>query len=154
MTGPDMVRRIAAGYGLPLADYRRHSAGLLIGSGCGIMMAVMDECPCYRWCFDQDEVPGGFDLAGVLAWLSRYCSPVGLAGWFTVSDPARIAAALRELPVPPLVYAGHRHLGVGAEAASLADFIRLSNAARTPSAEPTTTATPRSSAARPAGGFP
>jgi hypothetical protein len=82
-----MIRQVARGYRIDLIDYERPSSGLLVTSGSGILLAVMDVCPVYRWCFDQDELDAGVDLAGFLTWADRFCSPVGMAGWFNVTDP-------------------------------------------------------------------
>jgi hypothetical protein len=91
------VRSIARGYGVDeLIDYGPgRGNGLLLASGSGTMMAVMDLCPRLRWCFDID-VNQGARLGGLLTWASRLCSPICIAGWFSITSPAGLEAAIAE----------------------------------------------------------
>lgn len=96
-------------FGIPLIDYRRASYGLLIGSGAGSMMAIMDASPRFRFAIDIDQCRGREDrLADWLRALDRNAlvDLVALAGWFSISDPILIADALRSLRVPTLLYSG------------------------------------------------
>jgi hypothetical protein len=88
---------IAKGYGVEeLIDYGHgRGSGLLIASGSGTMMAVMDLCPRLRWCLDID-VNRQARLGGLLAWASRLCSPVCIAGWFSITSPAGLEDAIAE----------------------------------------------------------
>ena len=57
MTSAALVVAVAAGYRVDLIDYGRDTGGLLISSGCGTMMAVMDHAPALRFCLDIDAQP-------------------------------------------------------------------------------------------------
>ena len=57
---------VARGYRVPLIDYCREGDGLLVSSGCGVMLAVMDNARTIRWCLDID---GMKDKAALAAWL-------------------------------------------------------------------------------------
>jgi len=96
-------------FGIPLIDYHRASFGLLIGSGAGSMMAIMDVSPRFRFAVDIDQCRGREGhMADWLRALDRNAlvDLVALAGWFSISDPKPIAHALRALHVPVLVYSG------------------------------------------------
>jgi len=99
-------------FGIRVIDYERPAKGLLIGSGAGIMLAVMDACPNLRLCLDVDECAG--DLACWLRCLARngLIDLLAIAGWFSITDPAVLAGAVRAVPVPTLIYVGG---GIGAE---------------------------------------
>jgi hypothetical protein len=94
-------------FGIHPIDYGRPSRGLLIGSGCGIMMAVMDACGGLRWAIDADDVRFR-DLRGWVHALVRneLVQLVAVAGWFSISDPRPIARAVSGLNVPVLAYVG------------------------------------------------
>lgn len=86
---------IAKAYGVEqLVDYGR-GTGLLLASGSGTMMAIMDLCPQFRWCLDID-VNQRARLGGLLAWASRLCSPICIAGWFSITSPAGLQTAIAE----------------------------------------------------------
>lgn len=86
---------VARAYGVAeMIDYGRGS-GLLLASGSGTMMAVMDLCPQLRWCMDID-VNRQARLGGLLAWATRFCSPICIAGWFSITSPAGLKVALAQ----------------------------------------------------------
>lgn len=122
-----MIRRVARGYGIELEDWERPSSGVLIASGSGMMLSIMDCCPCYRWCFDHDLFKNS-RLDSFVEWADRLCDPVGFAGWFSISDPQPIIAALRKAR-SPIVYGGNMRLSVDREVESIQHFIEASNAA-------------------------
>jgi hypothetical protein len=112
------LEEAAALCGVHLVDYGEHRGGaLLIASGAGVMMAIMDAEPGFRWCCDVDVGGRAVDFA-VLA--SRRVGLIGLAGWFSLHDPA----AFREILTLPLAchviaYGGNVDLGC----AKLEDFL-------------------------------
>jgi hypothetical protein len=102
-------------------DYERSSRGLLIGSGAGVLMAVMDLASCFRYAIDVDQCRGRMDRLG--AWLraldrNGLVDRIAVCGWFSITDPKEIAGALAGLSAPILVYAGG---GLGRE--QFADFV-------------------------------
>lgn len=93
-----MMEALANGYGVPIFDYRRDSTGLLVSSGAGIMIAVMDACPVFRWCLDIDRNKDAERLASFLFCADLRVDPFGVVGWFSITPPAPLQAALRRLP--------------------------------------------------------
>jgi hypothetical protein len=119
-------------FDVPVVDYRRISRGLLIGSGAGVMMAVMDVCERFRYAVDLDQCRG-FE-ARFCDWVraldrNGLVDLIALAGWFSISNPASIAAALQQVNVPTLVYSGagmgREHFGNLQLADTLEDFLAL-----------------------------
>jgi hypothetical protein len=102
-------------FDVPAADYGRSSRGVLIGSGAGVLMAVMDAAPCFRFAVDVDQCRGREDR--LRAWLraldrNGLVDRIAVCGWFSITDPKEIAGALAGLSAPVLVYAG---AGLGRE---------------------------------------
>lgn len=103
------IARIEREFGVNVADYGRHSRGLLLSSGCGLMMAAMDEAIALRYAMDLDQFVGNHELAraplrAIAA--DRLIDFVALT-WFTVSSPHAIADILQtEATVPKVVYCG------------------------------------------------
>lgn len=102
-------------YHVPLVDYCESTPepnrwGVLIGSGCGLMMSVMDVVP-FRFCLDADELHLAADpsrayaLAQFIAIAARL-EGVALVGWFSITDPAPLANAFAALDPPGLLYMG------------------------------------------------
>lgn len=109
-------------FGIYPADYSRASYGLLIGSGAGTMMAVMDIAPRFRFALDADHYRGREDR--VCDWLramdrNGLVDLVAVCGWFSISDPAPLAGALGTLSAPTIVYSG---AGLGREIFSKVTF--------------------------------
>jgi hypothetical protein len=107
----------AAIFDVPLADYGVSSRGrgLLIGSGAGVLMAVMDVAPKFRFAVDLDQCRGREDrLRDFVRALdgNGLVDLIAVCGWFSISDPKEIAGALAGLSAPVLVYAG---AGLGRE---------------------------------------
>lgn len=115
-------------YGVPLIDYSRPTArGLLVSSGSGIMMSVMDKVPSLRWCVDVDSLSPRARLADFLVMADALVGRIAVCGWFSITDPAPLRAAVAALPRAPLVYAGHIELGAGRQLPTLGDFIDALN---------------------------
>jgi hypothetical protein len=118
------VEQASRFYGVPLIDYERPGSGLLVSSGSGIMMATMDAVPALRWCVDIDGLGRGARLAEFLQLAEHVADPIGICGWFSITDPTVLREAVRSMTRAPLVYAGNIVLGAGAEVRSLDDFVR------------------------------
>ena len=96
-------------FDVPLIDYNRPSYGLLIGAGAGSMMAIMDASTRFRFAIELDACRGREDsLRGLIRALDRngLIDLVALAGWFSITDPKPIAAALKGLTAPVIIYSG------------------------------------------------
>lgn len=118
------VAQASSLYRVPVIDYERIDAsGLLVASGSGIMMAVMDAAPSMRWCVDFDSLPVDSNLSSFLLLAERVADPIGICGWFTITHPDRVRELLLGLSVPPVVYGGNVRFGTLREATTLAEFI-------------------------------
>lgn len=116
-----MVEQAAKLYGVPLVDLERGN-GVLISSGCGLMMAVVDQVP-FRWCVDTDKLTKAQQHAlASFVELAAASGPVAVCGWFSYSDPAPLIAAIRACP-KPLAYSGGKRFGVDGEHDSLERFV-------------------------------
>lgn len=78
--------------GVKFFDYERESNGILLSSGCGIGMAVMDVCPAFRWFVDIDSYRReAIDWEAIAVVLScRKPSVIGFVGWFTIDTPSEM----------------------------------------------------------------
>src|SRR5258707_5188715 len=95
----EMINTLAKGYGVTLYDSQRDANGLLVSSGAGIMCAVMDACPVFRWCLDVDDnSDDGERLARFLICADTSVDPFGVVGWFSITRPEALQKALRRLP--------------------------------------------------------
>ena len=94
-------------YRVPLVDYGRPSTGVLVSSGCGIMMGVMDACPELRWCVDIDDLKRRPEarIADFLLMAERACEVVAVCGWFSLTDPTCLREAVAALEAP-VTYGG------------------------------------------------
>lgn len=103
----ELIQRVSSGYGIPVLDYARPGTWLLLGSGCGLMMAVMDAETQFRWCLDLDSLRDTrAPWAEWLAIMERVTDRICVAGWFSITNPAPLVQALGTLTRIPLVYAG------------------------------------------------
>jgi hypothetical protein len=112
----------AASSGIHLVDYGQHRGrSVLLGSGCGLMMAVMDAVPEFRWCADLDRGGHAIDFAILVA---RDVRTIGLVGWFSISSPAAFRQVLSE-PLPCRVIAYGGNIDLGCE--TLREFLQLAS---------------------------
>jgi hypothetical protein len=133
-------------YAIPLTDYGAdRGRGLLVSSGCGMMMAAMDCAPRLRWCVDIDTVRDPrARLADFLLVAERVAEPLAVCGWFSISDPEPLRRAVLALERAAVVYTGNIVLGVPGEVRSFTAFVEALQApreaspgrARTASADP------------------
>lgn len=115
------VRQVSKLYCIEPVDYEYSEHGifqnrgnwLLVAAGCGLMMAVMDQEPRFRWCVDIDTIRDprarledwliGMTLAteadGSLA-VGRVC----VVGGWAVTKPDVLVAALRAIKQKVTVY--------------------------------------------------
>lgn len=78
--------------GVPLIDYGRPTEGVLVGSGSGLMMALMDVCPNFRWCTEFDNAQNA-NWIDFIEGVSRHVLVV-VAGWFSITDPRALREAV------------------------------------------------------------
>lgn len=105
MTDADLVRMTSRYCRVPVLDYQRDSAGLLVSSGGGLMMAVMDTCPTFRWCVDLDPLAPACRWEDWLLLVRAFVRPLAVVGWFSITHPQRLARVVRRLRPPPALYA-------------------------------------------------
>jgi hypothetical protein len=86
---------------VPLVDYGREGNWMLISSGAGIMMAIMDAEPRFRWCVDIDGIRDTRRFVRWAQWAEHFVGRVAVAGWFSLTDPALLRSAVISLRVPP-----------------------------------------------------
>ena len=100
---------VAARYfGVDIADYRREGSILVIGSGCGLMLSIMDACRKARWCFDADNYRHSkIDWQTLGQFLDQSdITAFGVFGWFTIDRPTNLIALLSEVTKPVVSYGG------------------------------------------------
>ncbi len=116
------LEEVARLYAIPLIDYERPSNGLLLSSGCGLMMSVMDAVPELRYCVDVGPMKSP-RLKDFLLFARRMVSPIGVVAWFSVTSPSKILDACEGLE-DVVLYLGHVETSHPGQVPSLADFVR------------------------------
>lgn len=109
--------------------------GVLLGSGCGLMMAVLDHVP-FRYCLDIDELKLGRDARRIERFSSfvqmANVAPDGgiaLAGWFSITPIDAVQDAFSFVPgEQPVVYARGRQIIVPGFVDTLEEFITRTRA--------------------------
>lgn len=83
------MTRIESAFGVTFTDYGREGAGVLLSSGCGIGLALMDVLPEFRWFVDMDNYRyKSVDWEAIAVMLSvAGAEEFLLAGWFTFDAP-------------------------------------------------------------------
>lgn len=121
------VERAARFYGARLIDYGPHRGeGVLIASGGGLMLCVMDCAPIMRWCLDIDSDPVR-ELSSFVEMIAVIARPSALVGWFTATRPERVAAAIARAPAMH-VYGGNHAFDHPRECRSLDELLRALDA--------------------------
>lgn len=96
---PEIGNRISSAeknFGVTFHDYKRAGqTGILLSSGCGIGMALMDECPNLNYFVDIDNYRfKNIDWECLLVSLTAACpSVVVLAGWHSLDRPVAFERA-------------------------------------------------------------
>lgn len=121
----DRVRAIAAGYSLDVIEYDRDGDAILISSGCGIMMAVMDEVPRIKWCVDIDRTGCDARLRDFIQWAHYFlCMPVFIVGWFSITDPDPLRSLVISIRGDAIAYTPSVELGAK-HVETLAEFVEI-----------------------------
>lgn len=116
------VQTIARAYRVEIFDFERGDDWLLVASGCGILMSIMDVEPRFRWCIEVDAWKESHRLHDLLIWLERLTKRIAIAGWFSISDPEPFRLAVASLKTKPLCYTPPVSIG-GDKCESLAEFL-------------------------------
>ncbi len=91
----ERVKALKDLFGVELTDYGREDAsGVLFSSGCGIGMALMDQCKTIRYFVDVDNYRFqqiDWESLGVVLSVGQP-SVVVLAGWFSIDRPRALEA--------------------------------------------------------------
>lgn len=83
------IEAIRQHFGVELIDYGRPTTGVVLSSGCGIGLAIMDQLPSANWFVDIDRYRHKAVDWECLAVVLTIARPryVVLAGWFTIDKP-------------------------------------------------------------------
>jgi hypothetical protein len=95
--------QLARAYRVALIDCEDGHDGLIVSSGAGIMTAARDVID-FRYVFDIDASPTA-RLADFLLWAERFVPDIVVVGWFSLTDPEPLRAAIRGLREPARVLA-------------------------------------------------
>lgn len=121
---------IAAYLGFTLHNYKRAGDGVLICSGSGLMMALMDAVPRFNYCIDIDNHRDiTTRVPNLMAALDLNCNLtlMGVAGWFSVDTPDALIDGMQRVHHTQVVsyLAGINH---PASCLSLKFFVEKCNA--------------------------
>lgn len=107
------------------ADNR--GSGIVISVGSGMLMAAMDVMPCCRFGID---LGGGVQyprLNDWMIWMNRLCSLIVIAGWFSVTDPKHVRAAISFVDYEKLLVYSNIDLGHGSRFNNFGALIENAN---------------------------
>ena len=103
--------KIANFFGFHLIDYKRQGDSVLIASGAGIMMAIMDSVPRFKYSIDIDSFRHLNDrVPEFMCALDLNCNieVLGIAGWFTVDKPTALQQGINKIKRTKIVsYSGN-----------------------------------------------
>jgi len=120
----DAFEKCSAGFGIELIDFERDGDALLVSSGCGIMVACMDEINRLGWCLDIDDVGCDARLWDFVSWCHYMLRmPILITGWFSLTSPDPLRSLVSAIRGNALAYTPGVDLGAF-HAASLAEFIK------------------------------
>lgn len=117
-------------FGFNLIDYERQGDGLLIASGAGIMMAVMDAVPRFRYCIDIDAHR---DInSRVPEWMvaidqNTDLKVIGVAGWFSIDKPQALQEGIKRVKHKALIAYSGNYKVLENEQETLDGFIHRAN---------------------------
>lgn len=120
---------LAQYFGFDLIDYKRLGDGVLIASGCGIMMSIMDAVPRYRYCIDVDSFRQiQSRLPQMLSALDKNChlKIIGIAGWFSLDKPDALQQSQQRITNAQCVTYSGGYNAFTNETISLQEFIQQS----------------------------
>jgi hypothetical protein len=87
-------------FGFDLHDYKRIGDSILIASGSGLMMAIMDAVPRFKYCIDIDNHRNiNQRVPNYLTALDLNCkfSIIAIAGWFSIDNPDMLQQGISKI---------------------------------------------------------
>jgi hypothetical protein len=117
---------LAQYFGFDLIDYKRIGDGVLIASGCGIMMSIMDAVPRFQYCIDVDSFRHNHSrLPQLLSAFDKNChfKVIGIAGWFSLDKPDALRQGQQRITNAQCVTYSGGYSAFTDEAKTLKDFI-------------------------------
>lgn len=81
---------VASYFGFELFEYDRLADSILIASGSGLMMAIMDNCPSFKWCLEVDNFRNiSHRIPNLITAFDKNCqlNIIAIAGWFSIDNP-------------------------------------------------------------------
>jgi len=121
---------LAQYFGFDLIDYKRWGDGVLIASGCGIMMSIMDAVPRFQYCIDVDSFRENQNrLPQLLSALDKNCDfkLIGIAGWFSLDKPDMLRNGQQRIANAQCVTYSGGYAAFPNEAQTLKQFIQQAN---------------------------
>lgn len=91
---------IAKYFGFDLIDYERQGDSVLIASGAGVMMAIMDAVPRFKYCIDIDSYRSITSrVPQLISALDLNCNfgIIGIAGWFSIDEPKALQEGISKI---------------------------------------------------------
>jgi hypothetical protein len=91
---------VASYFGFELFEYRRQGDAILIASGSGLMMAIMDICPRFKWCIEVDNFRNIANrIPNLINAFDLNCDIeiIGIAGWFSIDNPQQLINAQQKI---------------------------------------------------------
>jgi hypothetical protein len=117
---------LAQYFGFDLIDYKRWGDGVLIASGCGIMMSIMDAVPRFGYCIDVDSFRNNQSrLPQFISALDKNCQfqIIGIAGWFSLDMPNALQQGQQRISNAKCVTYSGGYAAFFNEANTLKEFI-------------------------------
>ena len=104
----DVITQSRRLFGVEFIDYARAGTGIVVSSGCGIGLAVMDQLPLCRYFVDIDNYrKQTIDWEALfIAVSARKPSAIVLVGWYTIDVPKTISTIERACLSPSYRYDG------------------------------------------------
>ncbi len=118
---------LAQYFGFDLIDYKRWGDGVLIASGCGIMMSIMDAVPRFQYCIDVDSFRENHSrLPQLLSALDKNCEfkLIAIAGWFSLDKPDMLRDGQHRITNAQCVTYSGGYFAFPNEAQTLKQFIQ------------------------------
>jgi hypothetical protein len=121
---------LAKYFGFNLIDYDRQGDSVLIASGAGIMMAIMDAVPRFKYCIDIDSYRQiNSRVPQLINALDLNCNLgiIGIAGWFSIDKPEALQEGINKIKKTRCVSYSGNYAVFPNEVSTLELFIKNAN---------------------------